>query len=112
MMNARQFAVPRQPKTDAEAGEFLPYTDSPVWRYDAPSTRQNEAPLLFDTEADPGQTDNIAAQGGTSGDGSGEGETRGNGGATDQTERMRRLLVDALDDYDAPDSQYERLGLD
>jgi arylsulfatase A-like enzyme len=109
MMNARQFAVPRQPKPDAEAGEFLPYTDSPVWRYDAPSTQQNESPLLFDTEADPGQTENIAAETEAGADEDGAG---GDDGATDQMERMRSLLVDALDDYGAPDSQYERLGLD
>jgi arylsulfatase A-like enzyme len=97
MMNARQFSVPNRPKTDAEAGDFLPYTDSPVWRFSAPSIRQNEEPLLFDTADDPEQRSNLA---GDAGDASGE------------ADRMRDLLVDALDALDAPEKQYARLGLD
>ncbi|WP_162991510.1 sulfatase-like hydrolase/transferase [Halostella salina] len=96
MLNARGFPLPRDPKTDADAGQFLPYTDSPVWRYAAPSFSQTDEPLLFDTREDPGQTTNLADD----------------GGGPAAVDRMRGLLVDALDDLGAPDSQYARLGLD
>jgi len=95
MLNARGFPLPPEPKTDADAGNFLPYADSPVWRYAAPSFSQTAEPLLFDTESDPGQTENLA-------DGDGD---------TEALDRLRTLLVDALDDFGAPASQYERLGL-
>ena len=77
----------------AEAGEFLPYTESPVWRWSTYATGRHDDPMLFDVSADPEQEDDLA------------------GADTEQEERMRSLLVDALDHLDAPASQYERLGL-
>ncbi|MFB6218622.1 MAG: sulfatase-like hydrolase/transferase [Halobacteriaceae archaeon] len=82
---------PTSGKTGADAGQFLPYTDTPVWRFEAPPDPRLDGPLLFDTDADPRQTENLA------------------GG--DEHARMRELLVAALDDLRAPDQQYERLGL-
>ncbi|PSP76190.1 sulfatase [Halobacteriales archaeon QS_1_68_20] len=93
MMNPRRHFTPLTPKTDADAGSFLPYTDAPVWRYRAHSYEQNGAPLLFDTEDDPGQATNLA-------------ETEG-----ERHDAMRSLLVEALDALDAPNWQYERLEL-
>jgi len=78
---------------DAEVAS-LPYTDDAVWRY--PSSlggRQAPEPMLFDTERDPRQTENLADD------------------APAEVDRMRSLLVDALDDLDAPAEQYIRLDL-
>jgi len=77
---------------DAEPAT-LPYADPPVWRYERPSTPQNETPLLFDVEADPEQTEDLT-------------ESR-----PGEHERLRDLLVAGLDALSAPASQYERLGL-
>jgi arylsulfatase A-like enzyme len=93
MMNPRRQFTPNAPKPDADAGPFLPYTDSPVWRFEASSHVQNEAPLLFDARADPDQSRNLAEH------------------ETDRHEAMREHLIDGLDALDAPDWQYERLDL-
>jgi arylsulfatase A-like enzyme len=72
----------------------LPYTDDAVWRYPAGSgRRQADEPMLFDTVADPDQSENLA------------GERPG------EVERMRGLLDDALSSLDAPEEQFERFGL-
>lgn len=84
---------PPEPQTDAETGTFLPYTDCPVWRYYGPSNARHETPMLFDVDNDPWQRTNIANR------------------EDEQQTRMRNLLVDALDTLEAPDNQYERLGL-
>jgi len=86
------FAPPR-PKLHATAGRFLPYTDSPVWRYTARSTSRHGAPLLFDIESDPEQQENLAGQ-----------------GASEEA-AMRTLLINALQELSAPPEQYERLGI-
>ncbi|MFB6218611.1 MAG: sulfatase, partial [Halobacteriaceae archaeon] len=93
MMNALGWFAPREPNPDAEAGDFLPYTDSPVWRYPAPSAGRHDEPMLFDVGADPEQEDDLAGEG------------------HPEEARMRSLLVEALDDLGAPDNQFERLGL-
>jgi len=93
MMNPRRHFTPNAPKTDADAGAFLPYTDSPVWRFEASSFVQNEAPLLFDSREDPAQARNLTEH------------------ETGRHEAMRDHLIDGLDDLDAPDWQYERLDL-
>jgi hypothetical protein len=93
MMNALGWFVPRDPKFDAEADDFLPYTDSPVWGYDAPAAGRHDDPRLFDVTEDPEQKDDLAVE---------------NHPAED---RMRSLLVDALETLDAPDQQFECLRL-
>ena len=93
MMNPLGWFVPREPKFDAESGQFLPYTDSPVWRFTAPSVSRHDAPMLFDTAADPEQREDIA------------------GGNEDAETRLRSLLRDALDSFEAPAEQYDRLSL-
>ncbi|WP_227378795.1 sulfatase-like hydrolase/transferase [Haladaptatus halobius] len=94
MMNAYGWFTPKTPKEDAKAGRYLPYTDAPVWRYEAPSVKRHEKPLLFDVSDDPDQTTDIAAD------------------LPEVHDEMRNLLVDALDELRAPDEQYERLGLE
>ncbi len=94
MMNARGPFVPTEPKHDAVAGQFLPYTDSPVWKFAGPSLAQLDVALLFDTLEDPTQERNLAEAN------------------TSQTERMQTLLKDAMKKMDAPDEQYDRLCLE
>lgn len=96
MMNADAMGsfVPRTAKDDATADTSLPYTDAPVWQFSGKSHQQNERPLLFDTDVDPGQERNIAGE------------------DTELTARMRTMLVDAMESLGAPAQQYERLGLD
>jgi arylsulfatase A-like enzyme len=93
MMNALGWFTPREPKHDAEAGEFLPYTESPVWRFSAAATDRHDEPMLFDVASDSGQEENLAGEG------------------HEEEARMRGLLADALRTLDAPDQQFERLGL-
>ena len=92
MMNPRRHFTPLEPKMEAVAGSYLPYTKTPVWRYKGASYEQNGVPLLFDSERDPEQTTNLA-------------ETDG-----DRHRDLRQLLTDALDDLSAPTWQYERLA--
>lgn len=94
MMNPHRWFVPPQAQKDAEAGRFLPYTDTPVWRYPDKSYTRHELPLLFDVRADPWQRENLAGQ-----------------GLQDEA-RMRQLLINALQDLQVPDEQYDRLALD
>lgn len=85
---------PKTPKTDAESGQFLPYTDTPVWRFAAPPDPAHEEPLLFDVDSDPRQTENLAPT------------------APDELERMQSLLLDAMGELEPPAQQYTRFGLD
>lgn len=93
MMNALGWFVPREPKLDAESGTFLPYTESPVWRFAAPATGRHDEPLLFDTERDPEQERNLL------------------GTNHPAEERLEARLIDALDTLDAPSWQYDRLEI-
>jgi arylsulfatase A-like enzyme len=92
MMNPHSWFTPPKPQQDAESGEFLPYAESPVWRYSAPSYSRHDDPLLFDTTTDPRQKNDIAVQ-------------------SDEVPLMRKLLVTALEELDAPCHQYDRLDL-
>jgi arylsulfatase A-like enzyme len=94
MMNPNSWFTPREGKTDAEAGAFLPYTDTPVWRFAGSSFEQLDGPMLFDVAADSEQESNLVES---------EGST---------TDRMRKLMEEALGSLDCPDHQYERLGLE
>lgn len=93
MMNALGRFTPREPKYDAGAGAVLTYTESPVWRFEASATDRHDEPLPFDVTSDPGQEIDLAGEG------------------RDAEKRVRSLLVDALTELEAPDKQFERLGL-
>jgi arylsulfatase A-like enzyme len=93
MMNPHGWFVPPKPQKQAEAGRYLPYTDTPVWRYPEKSYTRHAEPLLFDIAEDPEQRENLA------------------GRDPESEERMRRLLVEALRELRAPEEQYARLGL-
>lgn len=84
---------PPEPKTDAEAGQFLPYTDAPVWRFSAPPDHSHDHPLLFDVKEDPRQTDDRTEQ---------EPET---------VAQLQKLLIDAMETLEAPEEQYNRYML-
>jgi arylsulfatase A-like enzyme len=92
MMNAHRWFQPRDPEFDAELGE-LPYTDAPVWHWEAPASTRNGKPRLYDTDADPRQKDDLAGE---------------NSKAED---RLRGLMIEALDELAAPDHFYDRLEL-
>ncbi|MFB6227203.1 MAG: sulfatase-like hydrolase/transferase [Halobacteriales archaeon] len=92
MMNVHRWFQPRDPEFDAEVGE-LPYTDAPVWRWEAPASTRNGGPRLYDTGADPRQKDNLAGE---------------NSAAED---RLCGLMIEALDELAAPDHLYDRLDL-
>jgi arylsulfatase A-like enzyme len=79
---------------EAELGHFLPYTDYPVIRARAHKRRSPDwqDTQLYDMEADPGQTQNLAG--------------------SEVEARYRTLLIETMRKMDAPPSQYERLGLD
>ena len=93
MMNPRSWFTPVTPKHDADAGEFLPYSESPVWCYAGKSYEQHDQPMLFDVRTDPRQRTNLA------------------GDATDVEDELRGVLHDAMAELDAPETQFERLGL-
>jgi arylsulfatase A-like enzyme len=85
---------PPTAKTDAEAGTFLPYTDTPVWRYAAPPDPAHDRPLLFDVQSDPEQEENLYER------------------DPEQGKRLRQLLVTAMEALQAPTEQYARFNLD
>jgi hypothetical protein len=93
-MDAWGWMTPPTAKKDAEAGKFLPYTDTPVWRFTAPPDLSMDEPMLFDLSTDPRQEENIA------------------GIDTENEERMQSLLLEALNELKAPDTQYTRYGLE
>ena len=93
MINPRGVFLPRERVPEAEAGEFLPYTDTPVWRFEGTPVQRHEDPLLFDTETDPAQKDDRS------------------GVDNEVATRMRELLADALASLDAPDTFRDRLGV-
>jgi arylsulfatase A-like enzyme len=93
MMNTVKWFEPPEPHPDAEPSS-LPYTDSSVWQYAGPSHSRHDDPLLFDTEADPEQERNLADE------------------HPEAVAEMQSLLTDAMASLDAPDWQYERLGLE
>ena len=93
MQNARGIFLPTEPKQDAEAGDFLPYAETPVWRFEGEPVQRHPDPVLFDTENDPEQRTDIA-------------ETD-----PETAARMQSLLERALDELDAPTTMADRLGV-
>ncbi|MEE8398189.1 MAG: sulfatase-like hydrolase/transferase, partial [Desulfobacterales bacterium] len=78
---------------ETEIGQFLPYTDMPVFRSRWTSKRWNTVKdsLLFDIHSDPGQEHNLAG--------------------TEMEKTYIELLRETMAKMDAPSAQYERLGL-
>lgn len=94
MMKPWDWFQPALPQYDAEGGRFLPFTESPVWRYGTSSQWRHDRPMLFNVVEDPNQDNDLA-------------------GKDDPHEaRMKEMLVEALNAMQAPRSQYERLGLE
>lgn len=79
---------------EAELGHFLPYTDYPVIRARAHKRRSPDwaETMLYDIEKDYAQTENLA----------------GTGAEIEYAVK----LVEAMQAMDAPDEQFERLGLE
>jgi len=94
MMNSNSWFTPREPKNEAESGAFLPYTDTPVWRFPGKSFEQLDEPLLFDVTEDPTQHDNLAPS------------------DESTVDQMRTLMREALQELDCPDEQYRRFNID
>lgn len=94
MMAPWDWFQPTRPHQDAEAGRFLPYTDAPVWRYAGSSISRHDEPMLFDVHDDPRQDRNLTTD------------------CPGETTRMRDLMVAALRELNAPEEQYQRLGLE
>lgn len=94
MMSPHSWFTPREPQTEVESDAFLPYADTPVWRFPSDSYTRNEEPMVFDTATDPWQKENLAGEN------------------TEIEERMRGLLVTAMNELSAPEYQFERLDLD
>jgi len=104
MINPYSWFVPPKTQTNAESGEFLPYTDTPVWRYtphdeSGPEEHlkvsvQHDDPLLYDTVEDPRQSNNLA-------------DSR-----PEKRDEMRHQLVEAMDALRAPATEFSRLALD
>jgi hypothetical protein len=93
-MNPWGWMGPKTPKEDAESGRLLPYTDAPVWRFSAPPDPAHEEPLLFDVRVDPRQLNDLTGEN------------------SDQVERMRNLLLEGMEELQAPEDQYERFGFE
>lgn len=94
MMEPWDWFQPVVPQLNAAAGRFLPYTETPVWRYSAPSMVRHERPMLFNVKDDPGQLHDLASA------------------QKQHVDTMRDLLVHALREMKAPAEQFRRLGLD
>lgn len=104
MVNPYSWFVPPKVQQDATTGEFLPYTDAPVWRY-VPSNQsgpeehlkvsvQHDHQLLYDKETDRRQCTNLA-------------ETQ-----PEKLEEMKDLLIEAMEALNAPPAEFDRLGID
>ncbi len=94
MMNFYDWFMSPQVQPNAEVGQFLPYTNAPVWRYPATSFTRHEEPLLFNIRDNPQQVENLVQKN------------------IAQKKRMRELLVEALRQMEAPQEQYQRLALE
>jgi arylsulfatase A-like enzyme len=93
MINPHSWFTPPDGRTDVSAGEYLPYTETQVWRYSDRSWIQHEEPRLYDTHADPSQQDNIIDD------------------RPAVADRMHELLKNGLSEMDSPESQYSRLNM-
>jgi arylsulfatase A-like enzyme len=94
MLNARGVFLPRTPEPDAEAGEFLPYADVPVWRFEGEPVQRHEKSRLYDTATDPGQDENLVGE------------------DHEAEERLQALLDDACETLSVPESFARRVEVD
>ncbi|WP_225333075.1 sulfatase [Halomicrobium urmianum] len=92
-MNVTGTFHPMVEKPDAEADE-LPYAATPVWRLPAESYLQHEEPLLYERSGPFGAKEDRAGEG------------------LDAEERLRVTAAELLAAYDAPEKQFDRLGLE
>jgi hypothetical protein len=92
MMNPIAPLHPPEPQPNAEPAS-LPYADTPVWRYPAPSHGRHAEPMLFDTATDPWQERDLAGE------------------DHPAEPRLRNLLTEELAELSAPDWQLPRLRL-
>ena len=85
------------PYVHGETGRFLPYTDATVYRVPVAKKRDGDAPsepdLLFDLEVGDDITQDV------------------HGEHPDVVERLTKLLVAELERLQAPQEQFQRLGL-
>ncbi|MFC7157532.1 sulfatase [Halomarina halobia] len=93
LINPHSWFTPPTVRSDADAGEYLPYTESTVWRYNADSWLQHGDERLYETGRDAPQETNLVND------------------ETTTADRMRTLLKRGLGDLDAPPTQWARLGL-
>jgi hypothetical protein len=93
-MSAQSPFTPTSGYEGAESGAFLPYTDVPVWRQQYPSASLVRQPRLYDTDADPRQSDNIVTE------------------SPSVTAEMEDLLQGALETMAAPEEVFEQYGID
>ncbi|WP_435551710.1 sulfatase [Natrinema sp. CGMCC1.2065] len=92
-MSAQSPFTPTDGYEGAESGQFLPYTDASVWKQQYPSMSLVRKPRLYDTDADPTQSENIVSE-----------------SPSVKTE-MDDLLHEALNNMAVPDEVYEQYGL-
>jgi len=90
--NPRAVFQPPDPPADPTTST-LPYADTPVWRYEAPSVSRQDGTMLFDTDADPAQEHDLRSR------------------APDQERRLRELLESRLDDLSAPATEFARVDV-
>jgi arylsulfatase A-like enzyme len=90
-MSAQSPFTPTEGYESADAGAFLPYTDTPVWRRQYPSASIIRDHRLYDTEADPTQSNDIVD-------------------SSAARSRLAELLREALDTLEAPSEVYEQYG--
>jgi arylsulfatase A-like enzyme len=94
MMNPNGWFVPVTEKSEVTVNEGLPYANSNVWRFTGSSYAQHDEPLLFDTQSDPLQENNLVDE------------------KPNVHSRMLNQLRTGLERLQAPASQYARLGLE
>ncbi|SDD02863.1 Arylsulfatase A [Paenibacillus sp. UNCCL117] len=99
-MNPAAFFLPGYVPEQVESGRFLPYTDATVWKYEvrippefASYRKTGYATELYDTAADPGQTNNLLDS------------------SPELHSRMKELLRAALSELQAPPEAFARAGL-
>ncbi len=89
-MNATNWFRPVQVPQEVEVGHFLPYTNSPLWRYPVDVTTRSHAPQLFNIREDPMQDQNLAPL------------------QTSTCSEMERLAQSALQELQGPRELWER----
>ena len=92
LQNPHAWFIPPTARSDVDAGVYLPYTESMVWRYTEDSWFQHRQEQLYDVGSDPEQHINIVFEN------------------PSVAEEMRSALANQLEKLDAPNSQWKRMG--